>query len=98
MPIWGAMMGRFLLTLLALLTGIAVQAAPAQAGSGQAESAEVSRFADAAGTIADAEGAALTARCQRVRVGAARAQAHRWSAEGVVAAPGVLTRIDRARE
>ncbi len=92
------MMGRLLLTLLALLTGIAAPAAPAQARAGQAESAEVSRIADIAGAVAVADGAVRPASGQQAGIAAARAEAHRWSDDGMAAAPGVRTRIDRARE
>lgn len=92
------MTSRLLLTLLALLTGFAIEASPAQARAQTSRASEMSAVAALAGEVREASPAGI-APCPAV-AGKARL-AGKWQAPllaAVVLAPAVRTGIDRARE
>ena len=89
---------RLLLSLLALMSGLAVQAAPAQARLCVAHDTEIGVSAPARVAAHAAVRVAALAVVQRAPAAQAMGRALRLPAAFVVARPGVLIGIDRARQ
>lgn len=98
-PYLHVMANRLILTLLALLTGLAAQIGPAEARSSQVASVQVGAFVQAASVKAPRAPVALA---HLPEPGLRNARRHAPALVVidplVVAAPAVLTGIDRARE
>jgi len=92
------MTSRLLLTLLALLTGLAAQTSPAEARCQAARAAEMSAVAGLSSEVREGKPAGIAE--ARVSRDSAIHDADRavWKRHFAVPVSSVLTRIDRARE
>ena len=92
------MTSRLLLTLLALLTGLAAQASPAQARAAAAQRAEVGYVLNVAEVRQERLRASLSVHIAAVAEAGRAVRIDAVLPAGVSASPGARMRIDRARE
>ncbi|WP_067733035.1 hypothetical protein [Novosphingobium naphthalenivorans] len=92
------MANRLLLTLLALLTGLAAQIGPAEARASQVASMQVAVLGEAAQAKAPRAPVALARLPEPGRLNTRRHAPALTQAPMALAVPAVLTGIDRARE